>query len=106
MKPIDRFNLDRARIKFLTDDAFSEEIFFIEETRKVSKTNVFSIQSQRFECPVDLREKSIQVRYDRQRKDRFIVYFDRVRMGEAQPLDLVFNAQRIQLNQNTGEPHD
>ena len=57
MKPIDRFNLDRPRIAFLTDDAFSEEIFFIEETRKVSKTNVFSIQSQRFECPVDLREK-------------------------------------------------
>ncbi len=106
MKPIDRFNLDHTRIKFLTDDAFSEEIFFIEEARKVSKTNVFSIQSQRFECPVDLREKTIDVRYDRQRKDRFIVYFAGARMGEAQPLDLVFNAQRIHVNNNTGDHHD
>lgn len=106
MKPIDRFNLDRARIRFLTDDAFSEELFFIEETRKVSKTNVFSIQSQRLECPVDLREKTIAVRYDRQRQDRYIVYFAGQRMGEAQVLDPVFNAQRVQINNDPGVRHD
>jgi len=93
MTPIDRFNLDRNRIKFLTDDAFSAEVFFVEEDRKVSKTNVFSINSQRYECPVDLREKTIQVRYDRMRRDRFIVYFDGHRMGEATVLDLYANAQ-------------
>jgi len=93
MTPIDRFNLDRNRIKFLTDDAFSAEVFFVEEDRKVSKTNVFSIQSQRYECPVDLREKTIQVRYDRMRRDRFVVYFDGRRMGEATVLNLFANAQ-------------
>ena len=93
MVPIDRFNLDRNRVKFLTDDAYSAEVFFIEEERKVSKTNVFSIQSQRHECPVDLREKTICVRYDRMRRDRFIVYFDGLRMGEATPLDLFANAR-------------
>ena len=93
MAPIDRFNLDRNRVKFLTDDAYSAEVFFIEEERKVSKTNVFSIQSQRYECPVDLREKTIQVRYDRMRRDRFIVYFDGQRMGEAAVLDLHANAR-------------
>jgi hypothetical protein len=49
MKPIDRFNLDRARIKLLADDAFCAEVFFvpqgfppvIEETRKVSKDECF-----------------------------------------------------------------
>jgi hypothetical protein len=99
MTPIDRFNLDRNRIKFLTDDAYSAEVFFVEENRKVSKTNVFSINSQRYECPVDLREKNIQVRYDRTRRDRYVVYFDGHRMGEATVLDLYANAlSRLSLS--------
>lgn len=92
MIPIDRFNLDRSRVKFLTDDAFSAEVFFVEEDRKVSKTNVFSINSQRYECPVDLREKTIQVRYDRMHRDRFVVYFAGQRMGDATVLNLHANA--------------
>ena len=93
MAPIDRFNLDRDRVKFLADDAYSAEVFFIEESRKVGKTNVFSLNGLRHECPVDLREKSIQVRYDRMRRDQFIVYFDGQRMGEALLLDLHANAR-------------
>ncbi|MCU7806183.1 MAG: DDE-type integrase/transposase/recombinase [Candidatus Thiodiazotropha sp. (ex Lucinoma borealis)] len=103
MVPIDRFNLDRDRISFLTDDEYSAEIFFVEADRKVSKTNVFSINNQKYECPVDLREKTIQVRYDRTRRDRFIVYFDDKRMGEASLLDLQFNARR-NLKALQGEP--
>lgn len=93
MAPLDRFNLDRQRIAFLTDDAFTAEVFYFEEDRKVSKTNVFSFHSQRFECPVDLREKTIQVRHDRQRRDAYIVYFGGQRMGQAWPLDVVANAR-------------
>lgn len=93
MAPLDRFNLDRNRVRFLADDAFSAEVFFVEEERKVSKTNVFSILSQRYECPVDLREKTIAVRFDRMRPDRFVVYFAGQRMGEATPLDLYANAR-------------
>lgn len=93
MAPIDRFNLDRNRITFLADDAYSAQVFFIEEERKVSKTNVFSINGQRHECPVDLREMTICVRYDRMRRDRFIVYFDDQRMGEATALDIHANAR-------------
>lgn len=95
MVPVDRFNLDRNRITFLTDDAFSAEVFFVEEERKVGKTNVFSINSQRYECPVDLREKTIQVRYDRQRRDCFVVYFAGQRMGDANGLDLQANARQL-----------
>ena len=107
MAPLDRFNLDRNRVKFLSDDAFSAEVFFVEEERKVSKTNVFSILSQRYECPVDLREKTITVRFDRMRADRFVVYFAGQRMGEATPLDLYANARLrmpeiAQAAQNTG----
>jgi len=94
MIPIDRFNLDHARITFLTDDEYTEEVFFVEEDRKVSKTNVFAINSQKYECPVDLREKRIQVRYDRSRRNRFVVYFGGKRMGDATLLDLHFNALR------------
>lgn len=94
MTPLDRFNLDRERLKFLTDDETTEEVFFVEASRKVNKTNLFSINNQKYECPVDLREKRIQVRYDRTRHDRFIVYFNEQRMGEATLLDLHFNAQR------------
>lgn len=98
MIPIDRFNLDLSRIKFLTDDEYSEEVFFIEEDRKVSKTNVFSINSQKFECPVDLRDKRIQVRFDRSRRDHFIVYFADKRMGDATALNLQQNADQIRDN--------
>ena len=84
MRPIDRFNLDRERVLFLTDDEYTEEVFFVEENRKVSKTNVFSINNQKFECPVDLREKTVQVRFDRTRRNTFIVYFNEQRTGQAQ----------------------
>lgn len=92
MVPIDRFALDHNRINFLTDDEYTAEVFFVEESRKVSKTNLFSINSQKWECPVDLREKQIQVRFDRNNKQRFIVYFNDNRMGEASPVNLIYNA--------------
>ncbi len=82
MTPLDRFTVDHQHIKYLCDDEFSEEVFFIEEHRKVSKTNVFSINSTRFEAPVDLRTKTVQVRYCRTRRDRFVVYFNDKRMGD------------------------
>ena len=105
MIPLDRFNLDRNRIQYLTDDAYSAEVFFVEEARRVGKTNVFSINSQRYECPVDLREKTIQVRYDRMHRDRFVVYFDGQRMGEATLLDLVANA-RLRMPATSEAHHD
>jgi len=100
MTPIDRFTLDHSRIKFLTDDEYTEEVFFVEENRKVSKTNLFSINSNKWECPVDLREKQIQVRFDRNNKTRFIVYFNDNRMGEASPVNLVYNANLRKAGRN------
>jgi len=95
MKPIDRFNLDLSRIQFIANDEYSDENFFIEEDRTVNKTNTFPINTQRFECPVDLRSKVIQVRYDRNRRDRFIVYFNGTRMGKAHLLNQQQNAKQI-----------
>jgi putative transposase len=106
MIPIDRFNLDRDRIAFLTDDEYTEEVFFCEDSRKVSKTNVFSINSQQYEAPVDLREKNIQVRFDRSKRHRFIVYFNGKRMGDAQLLNLQFNAHRRKSGKDEGRGNE
>jgi len=103
MKPIDRFALDHSRIIFLTDDEYTEEVFFVEETRKVSKTNLFSINSNKWECPVDLRCKSIQVRFDRNNKTRFIIYLNGNRMGEANPVNLAYNANARKAKQGDSE---
>ena len=70
------------------------------DTDEVSKTNVFAINSQKYECPVDLREKTIQVRFDRNRRDRFIVYFDGKRMGEANLLNPHHNAYQLRLKKD------
>jgi len=95
MIPTDRFALDRDRITFLTDDKYSEEIFFVEQNRKVSKTNVFSINSQKYECPVDLRGKTVQVRFSRHHRNRFIVFYADKRMGEATLLNPHQNADQV-----------
>jgi hypothetical protein len=59
---------------------------------------------------VDLRGKPVQVRYDRQQRDRFIVYFNGKRMGEATLLDLHQNARTNRLYRHPpkeqGASHD
>jgi hypothetical protein len=52
-----------------------------------------------------LREKAIQVLYDRMRRDRFVVYFDGHRMGEATALDLYANA-RLRMPETDEARHD
>lgn len=98
MTPIERFALDTPRVKYIIDDQYSAEVFYIEEDRKVSKTNVFSINCEQFECPIDLRTKKVQVRYDRNQKDRYIVYYNGNRTGEANRLDLQLNSNGIRKN--------
>lgn len=104
MKPIDRFGLDLGRIRFLPPGDVSDELFFVEETRKVAKDNTFSVHTVRFEAPRDLRGRTIGVRYHRvprpksaaksavrTRPTRTIVYFKGERMGAARLLDRVAN---------------
>ena len=81
-----------GRVAFLADDAYSAEAFFIECDRKVSKTNVFSLNALRFECPADLRSQTVQVRFDRRQPQRVIVFYAGKRMGEASLLDPIRNA--------------
>lgn len=91
MKPIDRFSFDLKRIKFLEPSAVNDELFFVEETRKVKKDNTFSFKNVRYETPVDLRDKEIHIRFDRQKTDHVVIYYKNQRMGEAKPVDLIAN---------------
>jgi transposase InsO family protein len=94
MTPIDRFNLDIRRVHYLPDDAFGAEVFFLECERKVGKTNVFSFRSRRYECPIDLRNQAITLRFDKT-ASTIIVYYKNQRIGHPTPLDLAANATKV-----------
>jgi putative transposase len=91
MKPIDRFSFDLKRIKFLPPSETNDELFFAQETRKVKKDNTFSFKNTRYETPVDLRDKTITIRYDRNKRDVIVIYYKNQRMGEAKPVNLIAN---------------
>ena len=96
MKPIDRFGIDLSRVRFLAPSEHSDELFYAEATRKVKKDNTFSFQSRRYETPADLRDKEIQLRYDRHRGDNavspvVVIYREGQRIGPARLLDAVAN---------------
>ena len=93
MKPIDRFGIDLARVRFLSPSEHNDELFYAEASRKVKKDNTFSFGGRRYETPVDLRDREIQLRYDRHRQDSatVIIYHKGQRMGAARLLDAVAN---------------
>jgi putative transposase len=93
MKPIDRFGIDLARVRFLAPSEHNDELFYAEAVRKVKKDNTFSFSARRYETPVDLRDQEIQLRYDRRRQDStaVIIYHKGQRMGQARLLDAVAN---------------
>jgi putative transposase len=100
MRPIDRFGVDLPRIRFLPPNQDNDEHFYLEDTRVVRADNTFSLKNTRYEAPRDVRNKKIQVRYDRHHLARVIVYYKDQRMGEAQPLDPVSNDRPPKRNNN------
>src|SRR5882672_7272925 len=93
LKPIDRFGIDLGRVRFLAPSEHHDELFYAEATRKVKKDNTFSFSGRRYETPVDLRDREIQLRYDRHRSDTaaVIIYHKGQRQGAARLLDAVAN---------------
>jgi transposase InsO family protein len=101
MKPIDRFGIDLARVRFLPPSEHNDELFYAEATRKVKKDNTFSFRNRRYETPVDLRDKEIQLRHDRRRDGTaaVIIYHKGQRMGVARLLDAVANGLKRRKEQ-------
>ena len=92
MKPIDRFGIDLSRIRFLPPNQANDELFFVEKDRTVRNDNTFSLNNVRFEAPRDLRNRKVQVRYNRQHfNNRAIVFYKTERMGQARPVDFIAN---------------
>jgi transposase InsO family protein len=92
MSPLDRFALDRNRVRFLPPNEANDELFFVEEERHVRADNTFSFQAVRLEAPRHLPDRTIQVRFQRKAPTRrVVVYYKGERMGEARPLDAIAN---------------
>ena len=92
MSPLDRFALDRGRIRFLPPNEVNEELFFVEEDRVVKTDNTFPFKNLRYEAPRHLPNRTVQVRFQRNQPTRkLVVYYKAERMGEARPLDFTAN---------------
>ena len=94
MKPIDRFGMDLSRIRFLSPSEDTDELFYAEAIRTVKKDNTFSFRNVRYETPVDVRGRKVQLRYERRRQGAVVVYDNGRRLGQARPLDAVANGLR------------
>jgi len=95
MAPLDRYALDRSRVRFLPPNEANEELFFVEDDRTVRADNTFSFKSVRFEAPRHLPDRTIQIRYRRaQPTARLVVYYKGERMGEARPLNMIANDRK------------
>ncbi len=95
MSPLDRFALDRSRVRYLPPNEANDEMFFVEEERHVRADNTFSFKSLRFEAPRHLPDRTIQVRFQRFRPtQRVIVYYKGERMGEARSLNPIANDRK------------
>lgn len=93
MTPLDRFAMDFKKVKFLPPNQDNDELFYAEDTRKVKKDNTFSFNSIRWEPPCDLRAKEINIRFDRSKKDKVIVYYKNQKVGQARLLDMIANGK-------------
>ena len=102
MKPIDRFGIDLSRLRFLPPSEHNDELFYAEADRKVKKDNTFSFSGRRYETPVDLRDKKIQLRFDRRRlhSTAVIIYYKGQRLGAARLLDAVANGLKRRKEQS------
>jgi putative transposase len=99
MPPLDRYALDRRRVRFLPPNEANDELFFIEEDRLVRTDNTFSFKAVRFEAPRHLPDRTVQVRFERrQPTHRVVVYYKGERMGEARPLDMLANDRKPRAN--------
>ncbi len=93
MTPISRFALDAKFVKFLPPNQTHDELFYAEDQRMVKKDNTFSFKSIRYEPSADLRNKKINIRYERNKLDKVIVYYKNHRIGKAREVDLILNSK-------------
>ena len=92
LTPENRFSIDIDRLQYLENSEHNDEIFYLEAIRNVTKTNTFSLHNIIFECPADMREKIIEVRFEAINKKKVVVYYKEKRVGPANIVNLNLNA--------------
>lgn len=101
MKPIDRYNLDSNRIRFLPDLQHNDELFYNEDKRTVLNDNTFHFKKTRYETPVYLAGRKIDIRFDRNNPKTIpVVYYKGERIGPAKPVDFIANAHLRNIGGN------
>ena len=94
MKPIDRFGIDLARVRFLAPSEHNDELFYAEATRKVKKDNTFSFPADATKPPstcATRRSSSATTGTASDTVTAVIIYHKGQRMGAARLLDAVAN---------------
>ena len=95
MTPLDRFALDRSRVRYLPPNQANDELFFVEEDRTTRADNTFSFKARRYEAPRHLPDRVVQIRFERRRpSERVILFYKGERMGDSRPLDPVANDRK------------
>ncbi|NPV81927.1 MAG: DDE-type integrase/transposase/recombinase [Firmicutes bacterium] len=84
--PSVRFDMDNHPIRQV-DLTEIYEAFLVEETRKVDKTGIFSLQGQTYETSPELSGKTITVRFDPYDMRKIQVFSEGRSYGEAKPFD-------------------
>ena len=84
--PSVRFDMDNHPIRQV-DLTEIYEAFLVEETRKVDKTGIFSLQGQAYETSPELSGKTIEVRFDPYDMRKIQVFSEGKGYGEAKPFD-------------------
>ena len=97
ISPLERYALDRNRIRYLPPNETNDELFFAEEERHVRADNTFFFRAARYEAPRHLPERKIQIRHRRSDKSAhapLIVYYKNERLGRARLVNLAANDRK------------
>ena len=104
VKPVDRFALDIARIKYLPPGQANDELFYSEAVRTVKADNTFSFNGRRYEAPRDVRSREVVVRHDPMDPAApLVVYLGPDRLGDARSLLPVQNDRAPEIRNQRSE---
>lgn len=101
-KPWTMFHSDTHPIR-TADKARLEHAFLIEDTRKVDKTGVFSLDHESYQAPLVLAGRKITIRYNPYDPQRIQVYDGLERFEDAYPLQ---TPEHVQFNDEVSSPEE
>ena len=99
MSPIQCWAANPRRIRLLGENHTGNDLFLLEENRKVRKDGTVSLKAILFEIDYAYVGQKVTIRYDLHDLSRIFVYFEGKSVGTAYPLDRTANNGRPRNNQ-------